>query len=295
MNRSSSASWASGALDGDPAEALRIIENNFAVHLIATPRSSFKTCAADDNLASVVEHNRPYQFDFLPVTESKSGNGKPNQIIGLIELVSFLDQVVDSEVLVRRHMRPLSEENLIGADAGILDFVRDADRQRCRLVISGREIGGLVTLPDLHRLPVRAALFTMVTHLEILMAEFIRYDCVQSDEWLTHLSEGRQENLRKEVDKSRKGDAFVDELLFTQFADKVTIIKKSALMLANKNQFKKDLRRVQNLRDALAHANNYAASRDEAIEVCTTVRIMDEWIERFARWVNARVAPRGAA
>jgi hypothetical protein len=52
----------------------------------------------------------------------------------------------DLDILVRHHMRPLSEENLIGADAGILDFVRDADRQRCRLVISGREIGGLVTL-----------------------------------------------------------------------------------------------------------------------------------------------------
>lgn len=93
--------------------------------------------------------------------------------------------------------------------------------------------------------------------------------------------------MREEVEKSKKDDAFVDELLFTQFGDKVTIIKKSVLMPANKKQFKSELWRVQNLRNALAHARNYAAKRDEAIEACETVRIMDYWIELFAQWVSA--------
>jgi len=51
-------------------------------------------------------------------------------------------------------MQPLSEDNLIGADAGILAFVKMADRHSCRLVIAGSEITGLVSLSDVQQLPV---------------------------------------------------------------------------------------------------------------------------------------------
>ncbi|WP_287209273.1 hypothetical protein, partial [Mesorhizobium sp.] len=54
---------------------------------------------------------------------------------------------------------PLSEETLVGADASILDFIRDADQRPCRLVVSGRQIEGLVSISDMQKLPVRAALF----------------------------------------------------------------------------------------------------------------------------------------
>jgi hypothetical protein len=62
-----------------------------------------------------------------------------------------------SEEPVSARMSRLSDENLIGADASILTFVRNADRQKCRLVLSGLEISGLVSLSDLQRLPVWAA------------------------------------------------------------------------------------------------------------------------------------------
>jgi len=236
----------------------------------------------------VIQRNRSYQFDFLPVLEAESGNnGKLARIVGLVELVPFLDRVVNADEFVRPYMRLLSEENLIGANASILSFVRDADRHRCRLVISGCEISGLVSLSDLQRLPVRAALFTMVTHLEILMSHLIRREYPHSSEWLKCLSPDRQQGVRDEIDKSRRNDSFIDDILFTQFADKVTIIKKGKLISSNKNQFKKDLGRVRKLRDDLAHANDYAATRDAARSVCETVRAMDKWIEEFARWLSS--------
>jgi hypothetical protein len=89
-----------------------------------------------------------------------------------------------------------------------------------------------------------------------------------------------------EVKRSVRSDAFIDEVLFTQFADKVMIIKKNPLM-SNRSQFKGDLGRVRDLRNALAHANDYAANPDDARAVCETVRIMDKWIEEFARWLTA--------
>jgi hypothetical protein len=92
------------------------------------------------------------------VTEHTAGGANTyERIVGLIEFASFMNGAKASG-LIRDWMQRLSDENLIGADASILTFVRDADRQRCRLIVAGHEISGLVSLADLQRLPVRAAL-----------------------------------------------------------------------------------------------------------------------------------------
>ena len=92
-------------------------------------------------------------------------------------------------------MNPLSEQLLIGADASILDFMMMADRQRCRLVVLESEISGLVSLSDLQRLPVRAALFALITQSEIKMADAIRRECrdphKEFDTWMDRLSVDR--------------------------------------------------------------------------------------------------------
>ena len=66
---------------------------------------------------------------------------------------------------------PFSEDIVIGADASIIDFVTTADERQTRLVVSGDRVAGLVSLSDLQQLPVRAALFTLITRLEIAMAQ----------------------------------------------------------------------------------------------------------------------------
>ena len=205
-----------------------------------------------------------------------------DRIFGLIELVRFIDGSAPSIGPVRPHMRPLSEEMLLGGDAGILTFVRDADRLPFRFVVSGREISGLVSLSDLQRLPVRAVLFAIVTHLEIVMADVIRMEFKATDKWLERLPEGRRNHIYCGIEKAKKADAFVESLLFTQFADKVTIIRKSPHLPLQKEKFKSDLRQIQSLRDNLAHANNYAATRDDARKICATVRLIDKWAEHLA-------------
>ena len=180
-------------------------------------------------------------------------------------------------------MRPLSEENLIGADASILDFVRDADHQRCRLVVSGPDISGLVSLSDLQRLPVRAALFAIVTHLEITMTNWIRLEFNGRDDWLGGLSQGRREKVLKKVEEAKSGDAYIDTLLFTEFGDKVTIIKKGPNFAWGKTSFEDDLAKIQALRNSLAHASDYANTQAHARDVCKTVRLTDSWIKRLTQ------------
>jgi hypothetical protein len=273
--------WANNYLGNDPHLTLEAFQNDLTVNLIRTPRSAFETCGLHEALAVVVERNRANKFDFLPVVElPPNRSDSRNKIVGLIELVPFM-QGADVGGLVHENMRPLSDENLIGADASILTFVRDADRQPCRLIVSGREISGLVSLSDLQRLPVRATLFAMVTHLEMTMADSIRREFQGSEDWICRLSPNRQAKVRDKVAEAKVQDVFVEMLLLTEFGDKVTIIKKRPDFCWGKGAFESELNQVQSLRNNLAHANDYAATREAAKRTCETVRLAETWIGRL--------------
>jgi hypothetical protein len=127
-----SSTWAARASD-DAAETLATFQEKLPVRLIATERSALKTCRSDEELSVVVARNEE-GFDYFPVVEC--ADGIPERIIGLVKLVPFMEGLAP-QGFVRDAMQHLSEENLIGADAGLLTFIRNADRQRCRLS-SGR-------------------------------------------------------------------------------------------------------------------------------------------------------------
>jgi len=255
-------------------------QDGLPVRLIATPRSALKTCRTDEKLVRVVERNVE-GFDYFPVIDA-AGDTRET-IVGLIELVPFM-QGEPPRGRVRDWMGPLSEDSLIGADASILAFVREADRHRCRLVVSGSEVSGLVSLSDLQRLPVRAALFAMITHAEITMASAIRREFNGSDAWIERLSPSRRSKIEDEKKRSATEDTFVDNLLFTQFGDKVTIIRKSPLFNESKTAFDSEMRSIQKLRDQLVHANEYASTRATAEQVCRTVRSIDRWVGWLSSW-----------
>jgi hypothetical protein len=267
--------WATNALEGNQIADLGTFQDGLPVRLITTARRDLSMCGPDEDLADVVNRNAVNQFDHLPVVQS-------GRIVGVVELIPFMRGSAPSGK-VQAHSVGLSEENLIGADASIISFLRDADRHSCRLVISRREITGLVSLSDLQRLPVRAALFAMVTYLEMTMAAVVRRESDNAEHWLARLSDERRTRIRGEIAKAKSGDAFVDSLLFTQFADKVTILKRSVSFLPVKSDFKKAMSRIEALRNNLAHSNDYAATRETAAGVCEAVRLVDEWIDRLSK------------
>jgi hypothetical protein len=124
------ATWAARAAD-DSGATLATFQEMLPVRLIATERGALKTCRSDEELSAVVAHNHQ-RFDYFPVVESADGG--PARIIGLVRLVTFM-QGREPRGLDRDAMQPLSEENLIGADASLLTFIRNGDRQMCRLVV----------------------------------------------------------------------------------------------------------------------------------------------------------------
>jgi hypothetical protein len=131
-------------------------------------------------------------------------------------------------------------------------------------------------------LTVRAALFGLVTCLKMIMANVIRRE-LDGISWLECLSEGRQEKLQAEIAKARDADALVDLLLFTQFADKATILPKAPNVISEDRSFQKDFNAIQALRDHLAHANDYAGTAADARNVRAVVRSIDAWIVELSR------------
>ena len=174
-------------------------------------------------------------FDYFPVTGTALQGQE--QIVGLVELVPFLRGNPACGV-VRDYLLPLAEDNLIGADAGILTFVRTADRHPCRLVVSGSQVSGLVSLSDLQKLPVRAALFALITQLEMTMANAIRRELGNTDGWKERLPDDRKEKIDCQRKMVAADGNLVDDLLFTQYRDKITIIRRSPAFKASKGRFK---------------------------------------------------------
>jgi hypothetical protein len=256
-------------------------QDGLPVRLIATAREEFRTCRTDEPLAQVLERNTE-GFDYFPVTAH--GAGGDERIVGLVNLVPFMKQEEPAVGLAGERMQSLSEDNLIGADASILAFVRGADRHGCRLVVSGAKVTGLVSLSDLQKLPVRAALFAIITHAEMTMADAIRREFGGMDGWVERLSDGRKSKIQTEFDQAESDDNVVDRLLFTQFVNKVTLLKKSPSFTASKTRFEADMQTAQDLRNKLAHANDYAASRNAAEQVCATVRMIEHWIAQLSAW-----------
>lgn len=71
---------------------------------------------------------------------------------------------------------------------------------------------------------------------------------------------------------------------YSPFGDTVTIIRKSQHFGLRKTGYEKDFRRIQKLRDAMAHANDYAASREAATKTCQTVRLIEDCKARLSHW-----------
>lgn len=274
-------------VDTISSAGMRAFQSGLPVRLIATQRADLMTCAKDEPLARVIERNRDTRFDYLPVIGKAEDD--EGQIVGMLEMAAVTG--IAGSFAAGERMNMLSERYLVGADASIIEFIRHADERPCRLTVAGETISGLVCLYDMQKLPARAALFAMITQLEISMTELIAGLYGVGGAWLTCLTADRRAKVDHEIADAKQKDALVNPLLYTQFGDKVTILRKSECV-ERKNRFRGDMTAIQRLRDSLAHANDYAGTRDECRAVCETVRNMDFWLAALAE-AQAKIAAMG--
>ena len=271
-------SWAANH-DGS-LNALQQVQDSLRVGLIMTARDDLVSCTLDETHAQIKARN-PDRFSFFPVVDGKKG------IVGLYDAERWFDGDAP-EVSIKNDIIPISEDIMIGADASILDFVQDADQSPTRIVFEGKRIGGLVSLSDIQKLPARAALFSMITSLEITMAIDIGSKCPEPDQWKGHLSKGREDKVVQKIEKARLKNGLVNELSFTQISDKADIIRRLKSLSGSLTLLKDNFQSVQRLRDSIAHGNSYADSPDSAKSVCSVVRLIYDFNNQFQKIISRK-------
>lgn len=256
-------------------DKLQRVQGSLTVGLIMVPREDFLVCRPSQTAAEVKTTN-PLNFSYLPVVDDKG------RVIGLYNAERWF-HCAAPDGYVCDDFLPLSEEIVIGADASIFDFIRNADNVSTKLVVSGEGVSGLVSLSDIQQLPVRAALFALVTSLEMAMALAIENRWPNSDDWMSHLSDGRRQKLQDEILMAQKRDGFVSEITFTQITDKAVLLLKGGLVTATRNAHEARFKAIRELRDNLAHANRYADTPEAAASVCQVVRSIYELKDELIR------------
>jgi hypothetical protein len=176
-------------------------------------------------------------------------------------------------------MRPLDQSILITSGSSVLRYIEEAEASPCRLVLRRTQIDGIVSISDLQKLAVRPALFTLVTHLELSMAAAIRasFQGRPDDDWLTLLGD-RRAGVEDKWQELKAGGLEIDLIAATQFADKRKILVKSGLIQCSRSRAEREFGSIENLRNCLAHANNYASTRESACETIAAVRRARNWI-----------------
>lgn len=236
-----------------------------AVDLIHTPRADLVTCHPEELVTNVLRRNRlrAESYDYLPVD-------REGEIIGLFPAKRLLSDPPSREARVESLMQGSSGGDLIAAGASILDFFLGIQRNPYRLVVAETAVVGFVTWSDLQKLPVRVALFGLITGLEIEMLRAIRSHLPKGDAWLEYLPKDRKGYIQKTIEKSVEGDGVVDSLLHTNLRDKAQILRR----IADASPWagtEEESERIVKLRNAVAHAKDYAMSLPEAEAVRRTI------------------------
>ena len=267
MNR-----WSRPQLGTDSSELFSSIEEGLTVRLIATFKP--RVCGVGDDLRAVIDREDLQQFDYVPVKDG-------DRTVGLLHRSAQRDS---EPKLVGEVMDPLHEGILISSDSGILSYIERAGGHPCQLVLHDGRLDGLVTLSDLQKLPVRPALFLLVTHVELLMAEWIRGREPSEDKLVSMLSPKRRDKANREWNRLRNNNLAIDRLTATQFCDKRDLLLKLEFVSGKKQKAgaKKDLENVEQLlRNPVAHAGDFALDEKKALEVVSTVRTARHWIGRL--------------
>ena len=266
-------SWAASPLHdvNQIDQILLTLEDSAPVSLIATFKMA--TCNSEDQAKTVLNQAELKDFDYIPVVSSES-------VVGVISR----NDIQKPEGTVQQNMQPLHESILISADSSLLSFVAEVDVSPVRLVLKGRKIAGIVTISDIQKLAARPLLFMLITSVELLLAEWLRRNYPDDQIWLSRLSESRQEKINSKWKNLLENNLAVDRITTTDFCDKRdAYLKLNKFPPGDKKPTERGLKAIENLRDSIAHAGDYALTPKKAETVAETVRQAKEIIQTLQK------------
>lgn len=232
-------------------------------------------CCRDRTADDVCADVRFAGFDHIPVIDG-------DVVVGVLERES-----APSGEHARDVMRRIDGSLIVSNDMPLSEFLPLMAETPYRLVVRGGRIEGIVTRSDTMKLPVRLYAFTLITHLEMVMARVIAERIPEPDDW--KICADRRKRIRKEIEKRMADGLDPSPVEFTEFKEKTTIIE-SCLEL-DKDQID-ELDDIRQLRNDIAHAKTFAGSTQQLRAFIRTLNLATDWIDALSS--HDRLAPAAA-
>lgn len=153
--------------------------------------------------------------------------------------------------------RAIALDDLLAAGTPIRQLIPLLARRRFYFLLNGPDVGQIVTVSDLNRLPVRVYLFAILSHLEGLMADFI-VDEFPDDCWLETLSDKQRTDVGELYAQKKYVDVDTRMIDCTTLTHKFTVIARTSRLRERFGAFTKasfvhHVKPVRELRDRMAH------------------------------------------
>ncbi len=210
------------------------------------------------------------------------GVRKGGVVVGYANREDMINGVLDD------HLKLFEAEAhlLLDESATILDALRRLrDSSRVFVVVMG-QVFGIVTKGDLQKTPVRMWLFGMLSLIEMQFLRLIR--AVLSDEsWTELLTKPRLQAARDMLAVRQHRNEAIDLADCLQFCDKRTIVLqndrlRTQLGFESKRSGEKILKKLEELRDDLAHSQDIITSRwPELVDLADTAENILAHAEEF--------------
>jgi hypothetical protein len=229
----------------------RIFMEGFVARDIAEPLVSFDACTP---VAEVVELMDQRAFDVVGVR-------REGVVVGYVERDDL------GRATCGERVRPIQPS--ISDAASLADVVLGlVDSPRLFVQVLGA-VGGIITVSDLQKPPVRMWLFGMISLLEMRMTRLIELKC-QGDSWSQYLSESRLQKAKDLLEERKRRNQSLDLIDCLQISDKGQIIARHEELrkitrMQSRRQTEQLIRMLESLRNNLAHSQDIISCDWETI------------------------------
>jgi hypothetical protein len=229
-------------------------------------------CPADSRAEHAKDALKTREFDVAGVKETEGG-----EVIGYV----ITDELMAGEV--KEYLKAIDPKLLISDSTPIPDIFTALTNRDFSFVLYGKHIIGIITKADVNKPPVRIYLFGMISLFEMHLNSWINH-FYPGDSWENEISENRIKDARDiyEMRKGNNQDLSLLECL--QFCDKRDLLAKSKDFRKDfdisRNKFDSFVKRVENIRNELAHSQNSIISNIEWPVFVETVSHLEDFLIR---------------
>ncbi|MBD8005489.1 hypothetical protein [Bacillus norwichensis] len=225
---------------------IKLFNDYFLASHIAVPLLTVNNQDTHDIIRMFFE---TYNFNVVGFKEE-------NKVIGYLDR----EQYDYNSNTIEESLISINTSDIVAANTPLVDIFALMEGKERLFLMSDSTIDLLITKADLQKPPVRMLLFGLVTLLESEMADVIRVHH-PSGEWKNLLTEGRVKKIEALYEKRKEKNIEIDSIDCTQFADKKTVVLEDTslrenLFTSSKKSAEKWMRKVELLRDDLAHAQS---------------------------------------